>query len=154
VFNDGIIQQIGAPRVIYEQPDNSFVAQFIGENNRLDGMVESMDGADCVVRLSSGECVTALAVNVTGPGQQTSISLRPEKVQLKEPSGGAPRNRIMARVRDLLYLGDHSRLLLTVDADREFAVKQPIGTAMAALTPGDNIPLYFSASDCRALDPV
>jgi putative spermidine/putrescine transport system ATP-binding protein len=154
VFNDGIIQQIGAPRVMYEEPTNSFVAQFIGENNRLDGLVESMDGAYCVVRLSSGERVTALAVNVTGPGQRTSISLRPEKVQIEEPDGGTLRNRIMARVRDLLYLGDHSRLLLTVDTDREFAVKQPVGTAMAALAPGDNIPLYFSAHDCRALDPV
>lgn len=35
VFNDGVIQQLAAPADLYERPENSFVAQFIGENNRL-----------------------------------------------------------------------------------------------------------------------
>ena len=154
VFNAGVIQQIGPPRVIYEEPANSFVAQFIGENNRLDGRVETVDGAYCAVRLNGGERVIARAVNVAGPGQATSISLRPEKVRIEEFGGGAPLNQIMARVRYLLYLGNHARLLLTVDADREFAVMQPVGPATAALAPGAAIPLYFAADDCRALDPV
>lgn len=154
VFNDGIIQQIGAPRVIYEEPANSFVAQFIGENNRLDGQVETVDGAYCAVRLNTGERVIARAINVAGSGQQTSISLRPEKVHIVAPEGGRPINQITARIRDLLYLGDHARLLLTVGTGREFAVKQPVGPAMAALAPGVTIPLYFPAEDCRALDPV
>jgi putative spermidine/putrescine transport system ATP-binding protein len=154
VFNDGIIQQIGPPRVMYEEPANSFVAQFIGENNRLDGEVETVDGAYCAVRLNGGERVIARAINVSRPGQQTSISLRPEKVRIEEFDGSRPRNRIMARVRDLLYLGDHAQLLLTVDRDREFAVKQPVGPAIATLAPGATIPLYFTADDCRALDPA
>ena len=63
VFNDGIIQQSGPPRVIYEEPTNSFVAQFIGENNRLDGIIETVDGAYCSVRLQGGERVIARAVS-------------------------------------------------------------------------------------------
>ena len=39
VFNDGVIQQLAAPNVLYERPDNAFVAQFIGENNTLVGDV-------------------------------------------------------------------------------------------------------------------
>ncbi len=35
VFNDGMIQQMDSPSKLYEQPDNAFVAQFIGENNCL-----------------------------------------------------------------------------------------------------------------------
>ena len=42
VFNDGVIQQIDAPDVLYEQPKNSFVAQFIGENNTLEGVIEDI----------------------------------------------------------------------------------------------------------------
>ena len=34
VFNDGVIQQLATPSALYEQPENAFVAQFIGENNR------------------------------------------------------------------------------------------------------------------------
>ena len=44
VFNDGKIQQISTPDVLYEKPDNSFVAQFIGENNQLEGKVKSING--------------------------------------------------------------------------------------------------------------
>ena len=43
VFNDGVIQQLAAPDTLYERPDNAFVAQFIGENNKLRGTVEDLD---------------------------------------------------------------------------------------------------------------
>jgi putative spermidine/putrescine transport system ATP-binding protein len=152
VFNDGIIQQIGSPSAIYEEPRNSFVAQFIGENNRLDGVVEAVDGAYCTVRLASGESVIARAVNIAGAGQPTSLSLRPEKVRLA--GGGTTLNKITARFRNMLYQGDHVRFLLNVDADRQFTIRQPAGPAMSGLTQGDALPLYFAADDCRALDAV
>ena len=41
VFNDGIIQQLASPNELYEKPTNSFVAQFIGENNKFDGKIKS-----------------------------------------------------------------------------------------------------------------
>ena len=44
VFNAGIIQQLSTPDELYEAPENSFVAQFIGENNKLTGKVEAMNG--------------------------------------------------------------------------------------------------------------
>ena len=44
VFNDGVIQQLATPDVLYEKPENAFVAQFIGENNRLRGTVASVEG--------------------------------------------------------------------------------------------------------------
>ena len=37
VFNDGKIQQISSPDILYEKPENAFVANFIGENNQLKG---------------------------------------------------------------------------------------------------------------------
>ncbi len=47
VFNDGEIQQLAAPGDLYERPQNSFVAQFIGENNKLRGKVVAMNGSVC-----------------------------------------------------------------------------------------------------------
>ena len=41
VFNDGVVQQLSTPDELYERPRNSFVAQFIGENNRLRGALPS-----------------------------------------------------------------------------------------------------------------
>ena len=50
VFNDGKIQQISSPDILYEKPENAFVAQFIGENNQIKGKVKSINGNSCVVR--------------------------------------------------------------------------------------------------------
>ena len=49
VFNEGKIQQISSPDILYEKPNSSFVAQFIGENNQLEGKVKSISGETCVV---------------------------------------------------------------------------------------------------------
>src|SRR5690606_17361265 len=83
VFNDGRIQQLAAPSVLYEQPENSFVAGFIGENNKLLGTIEKMDGSRALVRLATGELIDATAVNVSGIGQRTLVSIRPERVEFK-----------------------------------------------------------------------
>ncbi len=71
VFNDGRIQQLAPPDELYERPQNSFVAQFIGENNTLTGVVKSIDGDKCVVKLDSGEEIDAVPVNVSKAGERT-----------------------------------------------------------------------------------
>jgi putative spermidine/putrescine transport system ATP-binding protein len=86
VFNHGLIQQIDSPAKLYEEPGNSFVANFIGENNTLCGAVTAREGDVCTVRLESGETVTAQAVNVGGVGQPASLSIRPERVMLNDAS--------------------------------------------------------------------
>ena len=62
VFNDGRIQQLASPAALYEEPENSFVAQFIGENNRLRGKVLSVEGGRAQVKLDGGPEVSALAI--------------------------------------------------------------------------------------------
>ena len=64
VFNDGKIQQISTPDVLYEKPDNSFVAQFIGENNQIKGKVKSMNGKNCVVETENGDEIVSLKINI------------------------------------------------------------------------------------------
>ena len=54
VFDDGVIQQLASPSALYEQPENAFVAQFIGENNRLLGKVTSVEGQYCGSRSMAG----------------------------------------------------------------------------------------------------
>ena len=52
VFNDGYIQQLSSPNELYERPNNSFVARFIGENNIINGTIEGGDGKNCIVKTS------------------------------------------------------------------------------------------------------
>jgi len=53
VFEDGRIQQLAPPEDLYERPENAFVAQFIGENNRLNGKVTDLVGDVATVDLGS-----------------------------------------------------------------------------------------------------
>ncbi len=150
VFNDGVIQQLATPSVLYERPENAFVAQFIGENNRLRGTVVSVDGHYCEVVLQDGATVRALKVNVVGKGAQTCLSLRPERVAI-EPNGED--NVVNGRVEELIYLGDHIRARLTVAGYDEFVVKVPNAPRHASLSEGTRVRLGWAAEDCRALDP-
>src|ERR1700741_3011146 len=76
VFNEGEIQQLATPGDLYEQPQNSFVAQFIGENNKLDGRVTAMNGGGCKVEGPGGYSVEALPGRVERVGEPTTLSLR------------------------------------------------------------------------------
>ena len=82
VFQDGVIQQLSRPDELYESPRNSFVAQFIGENNKLSGTVVGIEGTRCHVDADDGTRLVAEAVNVARAGDRTTLSLRPERIEL------------------------------------------------------------------------
>ncbi len=152
VFSDGVIQQIASPEELYERPVNSFVAQFIGENNRLNGTVESVSGGDCAVRLDDGSLVSALAVNIgSGVGAKTSLSLRPERVKIAPAPGSLP-NMFEAVVEELIYLGDHTRARVALCGTRSFIVKVPNAEERPPLSVGESIGVGWKTQDCRALD--
>jgi putative spermidine/putrescine transport system ATP-binding protein len=150
VFNDGIIQQLATPADLYERPENAFVAQFIGENNRLTGKVTGVNGGSCSVAVAGGE-IRALAVNIEGPGSATTLSLRPERVVINPPAGDCP-NLFDGRVEELIYLGDHMRTRVSVCGHDDFIVKVPNATGHTHLRPGDPVRVGWHVEDCRALD--
>jgi putative spermidine/putrescine transport system ATP-binding protein len=150
VFDDGEIQQLAAPDILYEAPENAFVAQFIGENNTLFGKVIEDDGEICTVNLESGETLKALAVNIEGVGSETMISLRPERVVVN-PDSDYP-NSLTAIVEELIYLGDHIRSRMNVCGHDDFIVKIPNSAQHAQLKPGETVQVGWLAEDSRALD--
>ena len=152
VFNDGIIQQMAEPDSLYERPDNAFVAGFIGENNRLEGVVDSIDNNICDVTLATGEKVKALAVNVNGPGDKTLLSLRPERVLINPSETTALDTKLQARVEELIYLGDHIRTRLSVAGRDDFVVKISNRETQRFPDPGETVSLGWHSQDCRALD--
>ena len=136
VFHRGRIQQLDAPERIYEQPANAFVARFIGENNRLDGVVEvgrrsalhgparrrtcRIDGslAEPLAPGSRGHGLAApgAGANPLAPGIQCRA---------------AATSRLEGTLREVIYLGDHVRLRVALPGNDEFMVKRPISEAHA-----------------------
>lgn len=153
VFDDGIIQQCAPPEVLYEQPENAFCANFIGENNRLLGMVTEDNGATVKVKIDNDAgTVVANKINVAGVGVRSTLSLRPERVTVNPEPGAVP-NIFSGVAQELIYLGDHIRTRFTVCGHDDFIVKIPNSAAHAHLSQGDTVNIGWTAEDCRALDP-
>jgi putative spermidine/putrescine transport system ATP-binding protein len=150
VFHEGVVQQLDTPQGLYERPNNSFVANFVGENNMLGGTLEGVDGDCCRVRLDNGTLIRARAGCSEGVGRRVSLSLRPEKVDV-EPQDEAL-NRLPATVRETIYHGDHMRVRLDVLGNPDFTVKMRYRANRVVPRPGETLSIGFAARDCLALD--
>ena len=151
VFDDGVIQQLSTPDILYEKPENSFVAHFIGENNRLIGTIKNINAEYCDVEIdNNGGMVKALKVNVDSVGQRTQLSVRPERISIN-PSDDIKENVFAGTVKELIYLGDHIRIRLNVCQNDEFIVKIP-NEGSLSFKEGDDIRISWQSKDIRALD--
>jgi len=151
VFDDGIIQQVDSPEVLYEEPKNAFVAYFIGENNRFNGVIKEISSNNCSVEIEGGGIVSANPINVSKVGEKTTLSLRPERVYI-DPEAGVTPNVMDAKVLELIYLGDHIRTRVSVAGNDNFVVKIPNSTEHSQLTEGQTVKVGWASEDCRALD--
>jgi putative spermidine/putrescine transport system ATP-binding protein len=153
VFNDGRIQQLASPSDLYERPDNSFVASFIGENNRLQGTVETIDGDRCTVRLATGEVIDATPVNVKTKGQPTLVSIRPERVEYKPDLLPKGVHTLDAEVVEVIYMGDLFRTVVRVAGADDFVIKSRNTAGQLVPKAGERLKIGWSPGDARALDP-
>ena len=151
VFNNGIVQQCAPPHVLYERPANLFVADFIGESNKLTGVIESV-GADSVqVRLDDGGLVSTLKANCTEIGQPTTVSIRPEKLSFTDRLGSAG-NQVMARFVTRHYVGEYIRYHFETAGGTELVVKNMNDSSAPQLSAKQEVALAWLPQDSQALD--
>jgi len=152
VFDDGRIQQLAPPDKLYEEPQNSFVAQFIGENNTLDGVVKEINNGVALVQLDGGDIIDAKPINVSKPGERTRVSIRPERVEMNKERLSPDAHTLKAEVLEFVYMGDIFRTRLRVAGVDDFIIKTRNAPDQARLKPGEQIEIGWMAEDCRALD--
>ncbi|MDQ0470561.1 ABC transporter ATP-binding protein [Labrys wisconsinensis] len=149
VFNDGTLQQIAPPAMLYEAPANPFVAAFIGENNAIAGRVTALAGGRCRIETETGAAIAALAGDGLAVGARATLALRPERVGLAPAESWE--NRFPARVEELIYHGDHLRLRVAACGRDDILVKLPTQLAGPALARGAEAVIGWRPDDCRAL---
>ena len=152
VFNDGRIQQLAPPDKLYEEPENSFVAQFIGENNTLEGVVKEIKNGTALVQLDGGGLIDCKPVNVSKPGERTRVSIRPERVEYNKARLREGAHTLPAEVMEFIYMGDIFRTRLRVAGNEDFIIKTRNAPDQARLQPGTKIDIGWLPEDCRALD--
>ncbi|MBW3695009.1 ABC transporter ATP-binding protein [Vibrio sp. T187] len=151
VFNNGAVQQLATPTDLYESPSNAFVAQFIGENNQIHGVVSDVESETCTVKVGQ-QNVLAKPVAVGILGDATTLSIRPEKISVS-PEELQCDNEFSGQLREMIYHGDHHRLVVSVPDLGELIVKVPNDNRNTApLKLGEACTIGWHSRDCHALD--
>lgn len=149
VMRDGHVLQIGAPREIYDQPANRFVASFIGETNFLSATSEGI--VDGGVRIRIGDTVsveTDLPDGVDPKGDLTVV-VRPEHIVLRER--GAP-DTLSATLTNAVYFGTDTHYHLELASGQHLiARRQNAAGAPERVEIGAAIGVTFAPSAARLL---
>ncbi|HYT96430.1 MAG TPA: TOBE domain-containing protein, partial [Casimicrobiaceae bacterium] len=134
VMNKAVIAQEGAPRELYEQPRDPFVAGFMGDANRVHGTMTRRDATYGDVTLGA---VTLSLPHRGLPDGAVEVSIRPEAIEIRN-SGDAPLN---GHVRKVSYLGGLMEYSLDTDigelfvistaVERPFTAGSEVGVALA-----------------------
>ena len=143
VFNQGLIEQIGSPRDIYDHPRSKFVAEFIGETNLLEGTVKGHDGDGTTIELDSSRHLTVARTDACA-GARVLVSVRPERIQLSSPSV-AVQNMLPTKVLDSVYQGDHLRVQLDEAA---FRLVVRLDRRSLEWPAGADVVAHFAPEDC------
>jgi len=150
VFNDGKVQQLSRPDQLYEEPVNSFVAQFIGENNTFAGQVTEITKDKCKVKLNSGAEIFANPITVKSKGEKTTVSLRPERALINPTS--KMENNHKGKIEEVIYHGDHTRVRIDLLGNNQFILKIPNSSSNIDIKLGNTINVGWNSKDSRALD--
>ena len=118
VMNLGEIQQIGAPKAIYQRPANLFVASFIGRTNLINGELV-MENGEAVLVVSGARIKLDTLLEEEKKNQKVVASIRPEEFVISKDGTG-----IAATVNSSTFLGLNMHYFLTLDSGEEVQVIQ------------------------------
>ncbi len=133
VFNNGRIEQVGAAREVYENPQTEFVARFLGLSNLVEG---------------------PLAEELTG--DRRTMSIRPERVRMQPADAPVPDGDValVGTVSELVYTGPTTRYLVATDAGLDVLAEQPNShhaASAGAFARGDRVRVAWAPSEAARL---
>jgi putative spermidine/putrescine transport system ATP-binding protein len=146
VFNQGVIQHLGTPQELYNNPANVFVASFIGENNFLAVGVDRYEGETASVSGSGIAGAQVLASHRLAGGDRATLAIRPERLRV----GAAVEeccNKIAARTVSTTFLGDQIRLSVQTAGGATLIVKKAMLDVFSPPPAGEPITLGFQPED-------
>lgn len=138
VLNHGRIMQQGTPTELYEDPKNSFVADFVGETS----MIKVTRTGDDSIQFGGNELRTR---RVVPDADSLYLAIRTEKLLLMDPDSEAGENTFSGRVRHAVYQGESMRLFIDIDDNTEVSVRRlcQAGDTMVMPKSGDNVRLHL-----------
>jgi spermidine/putrescine transport system ATP-binding protein len=153
VMHQGKLLQVGTPAEIYESPESSFVAAFIGDTNFVVGKVRRIVDENRFVL--EAECLGEIVVWRDKPvavGDEVTVSIRPEKFSLQKTrpvTNGDTSNSVPCKIEEVIYLGPQTRYWVR-SADQLISIIQQHANYLLDETPlawGDEAWLTWRAND-------
>ncbi|MFV5996366.1 ABC transporter ATP-binding protein [Streptomyces sp. NPDC056231] len=157
VMNAGRVEQLGAPADLYENPKTTFVANFLGTSNLIEGEIAEA-GEDILVgaggmtlRLPAGRCQAP-----TARGGKLLLGVRPEKISLAHADDAdsivAGRNRVTGRITDSSFIGVSTQYVVESPAGKALQVYEQNIERDTRLTPGAEVVLHWNPAHTFGLD--
>jgi spermidine/putrescine transport system ATP-binding protein len=109
VMSNGRIEQLGTPAQVYDDPANSYVADFLGVSNLMNAHAEGASDGMCRVRL--GDFSLAAGQGDTAASGRIKLVIRPERIEL-EPHGTAGENRVPGMIERVVYVGATTQVIV------------------------------------------
>jgi spermidine/putrescine transport system ATP-binding protein len=149
VMRDGKIVQIGVPSQVYEEPADTYVADFLGVSNLMPvDVVSRGPGARCEVRL--GEAVLTVEHGGLEALDTSHAVIRPERVRIEEFGSAGP-NRVPAMVERLVYLGSATQVFLRLAAGTDIQALIQNDGDQGQLAQGTPVQAYLAPDALRVL---
>lgn len=146
VMNQGTFEQIGTPDEIYNHPQTSYVATFVGNANILKGTVEGREGADLKIAIAGGSVLVVYEGRELKVGKPVTLAVRSENLIFDENCGeGLP-----AEVIEKSFAGGLLRVVLKL-ADGTEVVANRHGID-AGVEPGQKVTCSFAAENAVLVD--
>lgn len=126
VMHEGGVLQVGTPSDLYEYPANHFVADFIGQSNFLPGVITECEADVLTMQVSD----TTLSLKAPGqdgcqPGQQVTLAIRPERIQVSDALSQQTGNQLPGMVDEVMYLGTVLQYAVTISESVRMLIHQP-----------------------------
>jgi spermidine/putrescine transport system ATP-binding protein len=134
VMNEGRVEQVAAPRDVYEEPSTTFVADFLGVSNLMSATAHGDSNGRC--RVSVGDFDLFAGQGDVGTAGETKIVIRPERIHL-ESQDSTGENRIPGMVERVIYLGNANQVI----------VRLAHGEVVQALVQNTGQELHYSQGD-------
>jgi spermidine/putrescine transport system ATP-binding protein len=144
VMSNGVIEQIGEPRAIYDRPLTAFVADFIGDMNFVVGdVVEAADGGFAI---DAGSGIIVRGRGLAAKGTRIRVGIRPERITASTGPPAGTANSAAAEVTTKVYLGDQVQLVARLATGANIVVREQRSRAeptLDAINPGDSVVLAW-----------
>jgi len=152
VLDAGRIAQVGTPRQVYEEPADSYVADFLGAANLMEILVSERTGDSAAILRLGEVTLSTLHGCPAAPGGKAHAVIRPERVRVEE-HGSPGVNRVPALVERVVFLGAATQIMLRLatGTSLQALLQNDGGSAPETLAQGTPVHAYLPPDALRVL---